>query len=54
MNKGISVAQHYKDQRDTVVYFLLEVVGVEKVKIAKLLNVSKQAISFQFPRRSTK
>ncbi len=54
MNKGISVAQHYKDQRDILGYFLLETVGVSKEHLAKMLGISRQAVSFQFPTRKTK
>lgn len=43
-------AMEYKRQRDLLAYYLLEEVGITRVKLAKILGVSKTAISFQFPK----
>lgn len=43
-------ALHYKKQRDLLAYYLIEVIGINRNKLAEILGVSRAAISFQFPK----
>ncbi len=40
---------HYKQQRDALAHYLLQTVGLSKTALAKILGVSSQAVSVQFP-----
>ena len=47
-------ATHYKEQRDKLGYYLLEEVCISKAKMAKILGISRSAVSLQFPTRRIK
>jgi hypothetical protein len=46
-----SRVEHYKNQRDALGYFLLEVIGVSYDRLGKILGVTRQAAQLQFPSR---
>ena len=45
--------EHYKNQRDLLAYYLLEVMGISKIRLAQILGMSRQAVDMQFPNRQT-
>jgi len=47
-----SQALHYREQRDKLAYYLLEILGLSKVKVAEILGITPQAVSTQFPNRN--
>lgn len=51
-HKIVEFAPHYKNQRDLIAYYLLDMIGLSYDRVGKILGMSRTATIYEFPRKN--